>query len=116
MKVFRQLGEEEECFWNGNSFAMKFSGLQMNLKMILCRRLFEQAQRCFSNTCACVFNHNLDWICFLHDAFYFRKLPTVFVNSLDVFGICGNSAFEENMDEFIFEEMVNSASLNSPTR
>ena len=26
---------------------------------------------------------------------YFRKLPTIFVNSLDVFGICANSAFEE---------------------
>ena len=35
VKVFRQLGEEEECFWNRNSFAMRFSGLQMNLEMIL---------------------------------------------------------------------------------
>ena len=43
-------------------------------------------------------HHNLDWICFLHDAFYFRKLPTVFVNSFDVFGICAISAFEENME------------------
>ena len=81
------------------------------------RRLFEQAQRCFSNTCACVFNHNLDWTCFLHDAFYFRKLPTIFVNSLDVFGICANSAFEEKMEvkliyfwkdgEFSFTEFTN---------
>ena len=29
-----------------------------------CGRLFGQNQRCFSNTCACVFNDNLDWICF----------------------------------------------------
>ena len=35
MKVFRQLGEEEECFWNGNSFATRFSEAQMNLEMIL---------------------------------------------------------------------------------
>ena len=71
----------------------------MNLEMSFwCRRLFGQDQRCFSNTCACVFNYNLDWICFLHDAFYFRKLPTIFVNSLDVFGICANSAFEEKLE------------------
>ena len=35
---------------------------------------------------------------FLHDAFYFRKLPAIFVNSLDVFGICSNGAFEENLE------------------
>ena len=60
-------------------------------------RLFGQAQRCFSNTCACVFNQSR-LICFLYDAFYFRKLPTIFVNSLDVFEICANSAFEEKME------------------
>ena len=87
----------------------------MNLEMILVSTTFWT--RCFSNTCACVFNHNLDWICFLHDAFYFRKLPTIFVNSLDVFGICANSAFEEKMEvkliyfwkdgEFITNEFTN---------
>ena len=70
----------------------------------LCRQLFGQVQRCFSNTCACVFNHNFDWICFLRDAFYFRKLPTIFVNSIDVFGLFGNDAFEENMKEHVFGE------------
>ena len=60
------------------------------------RRPFEQAQRCF---------------------FYFRKLPTIFVNSLDVFGLCANSAFEEKMEvkliyfwkdgEFITNEFTN---------
>ena len=74
-----------EVFWNANEFGDDFG-------------MDEQAQRCFPNTCACVFNHNLDWICFLHDAFYFRKLPTIFVKSLDVFGICANSAFEEKME------------------
>ena len=95
-----------EVFWTANEFGDDF-GIDDFLNKF---------NVVFSNTCACVFNHNLDWICFLHDALYFRKLPTVFVNSLDVFGICGNSAFEENMDEFIFGEMVNSALLNSPTR
>ena len=40
MNVFRQLGGEEEGFWNGNSFAMSFTGLQMNLKMILVSTTF----------------------------------------------------------------------------
>ena len=40
MNVFRQLGGEEECFWDGNSFAMSFTRLQMNLKMILVSTTF----------------------------------------------------------------------------
>ena len=32
---FRQLDGEGECFWNWNSFATRFSGVQMNLEMIL---------------------------------------------------------------------------------
>ena len=117
MNVFRQLDGEGECFWNWNSFATRFPGLQMNLEMILVWTTFWTSSTLFSNTCACVFNNNLDWICFLHDAFYFRNLPTIFVNSLDVFGICANGAFEEklgNGDDF-FGKMVNSALLNSPT-
>ena len=41
----------------------------------------------------------------------FSELPTIFVNSLDVFGICANSTFEEKMEvEMIyFGKMVNSA-------
>ena len=70
----------------------------MNLEVILVSTTFWTRSTLFLNTCACVFNHNLDWICFLHDAFYFRKLPTIFVNSLDVFGICSNGAFEENLE------------------
>ena len=53
----------------------------------------------------------------MFSAFYFRKLPTIFINSLDVFGICSNGAFEENleMEMIYFEEMVNSSPMNSPT-
>ena len=40
MNVFRQLGGEEECFCDGNSFAMSFTGLQMNLEMILVSTTF----------------------------------------------------------------------------
>ena len=40
VNVFRQLGGEEEGFWNGNSFAMSFTGLQMILKMILVSTTF----------------------------------------------------------------------------
>ena len=83
-----------EVFWTANEFGDDF-GVDDFLDKI---------NVVFSNTCACVFNNNLDWNCFLHDAFYFRKLPTIFVNSLDVFGICANSAFEEKMEvKMIFE-------------
>ena len=84
--------------WNWNSFAMKFSRLQMNLEMILVRTTFWTSSTLFSKHMCMRFNNNLDWICFLHDAFYFRKLPSIFVNSLDVFGICANRAFEEKME------------------
>ena len=96
-----------EFYWTANEFGHDF-GMDDFL---------DKLNVVFSNTCACVFNHNLDWICFLHDAFYFRKLPTIFVNSLDVFGICANGAFEENLDmemiyfwkdgEFSFTEFTN---------
>ena len=89
--------------------------MQMNLEMILVwtnklNVVFQTHVHAFSTT-------HLDWICFLHDAFYFRKLPTIFVNSLDVFGSCANSAFEEKMEveliyfwkdgEFIGDEFTN---------
>ena len=100
-----------EVFWTANEFEDDF-GVDDFLDKI---------NVVFSNTCACVFNNNLDWICFLHDAFYFRKLPTIFVNSLDVFGICANGAFEENLEmemiyfwrngEFITNEFTNTMKM-----
>ena len=95
-----------EVFWSANEFGDGFS----------LDDFLDKLNVVFSNTCACVFNSNLDWICFLHDAFYFRKLPTILVNSLDVFGICANSAFGEKMEvkmifwkdgEFSFTEFTN---------
>ena len=77
-----------EVFWTANEFGDDF-GMDDFLDKL--NVVFQTHVHAF-------FNNNLDWICFLHDAFYFRKLPSIFVNSLDVFGICANSAFEEKME------------------
>ena len=56
-----------EFYWTANEFGYDFD----------MDDFLDKLNVVFSNTCACVFNHNLDWISFLHNAFYFRKLPTI---------------------------------------
>ena len=95
-----------EVFWSANEFGDDF-GVDDFLDKI--NVVFQTHVHAFSTT-------TLTGFCFLHDAFYFRKLPTIFVNSLDVFGICANGAFEENLEmemifwkdgEFITNEFTN---------
>ena len=96
-----------EVFWTANEFGDDF-GMDDFLDKL--NVVFQTHVHAFSTTI-------LTGFVFCMIAFYFRKLPTIFVNSLDVFGICANSAFEEKMEvemiyfwkdgEFITNEFTN---------
>ena len=96
-----------EFYWTANEFEDDF-GIDDFLNKL--NVVFQTHVHAFSTT-------TLTGLVFCMMRFYFRKLPTIFVNSLDVFGLCANSAFEENLDmemiyfwkdgEFSFTEFTN---------
>ena len=96
-----------EVFWNANEFGDDF-GMDDFLNKL--NVVFQTHVHAFSTT-------TLTGFVFCMMRFIFGSCQTIFVNSLDVFGICANSAFEEKMEveliyfwkdgEFITNEFTN---------